>query len=77
MQARMIFDSKIMSPEKVIVWVSNEEKENNPDKEYFLEKIKEKAMQLEEAGTYNVLQFKKIDWISSICTVVWVHPNYV
>ena len=37
--------------ENIIIWVSNEEEEDNPDEEYFVAKIKEKALKPEEAGT--------------------------
>ena len=43
--------------------MSNEEKEDNPDEEYVVAKIKEKARKLEEAGTYSALQFKENNWI--------------
>ena len=36
---------------------------DNPNEEYFAAKITEKAIKLEEAGTYNALQFRKNDWI--------------
>ena len=49
--------------ENLIVRVSNEDKIDNPDEEYFVAEIKEKAIKLEEAGTYSALQFKKNDWV--------------
>ena len=52
--------------ENIIVWVSNGEKEDNPDEEYFVAKIKERAIKLEEAGTYSSIPFKKNDWIVSV-----------
>ena len=45
--------------ENIVVRVSNEEKEDNPDEEYFVAKVKEKAIKLEEAGTYSAIPFKK------------------
>ena len=52
--------------ENIIVWVSNEAKEDNPGEEYFVTKIKEKAVKLEEAGTYIAIPFKKNDYIVSV-----------
>ena len=52
--------------ENMIVRVSNNEKEDNPDEEYFVAKIKEKAIKLEEAGTYSAIPFKKNDWNVSV-----------
>ena len=49
--------------DNIIVRVSNEEKAANPDEEYFVAKIEEKAVKLEEAGVYSAVQFKKNDWI--------------
>jgi hypothetical protein len=43
--------------------VSDEERADNPDEEYFVAKIEEKAVKLEEAGTYSAVPFKKNDWI--------------
>ncbi len=49
--------------DNIIVRVAEEEKESNPDEVYFVAKIEEKAVKLEEAGTYSAVQFKKNDWI--------------
>ena len=49
--------------DNIIVRVSKEEKANNPDEEYFVAKIQEKAVKLEEAGTYSAVKFMKYDWI--------------
>ena len=55
--------------ENTIVRVSNSEKEDSPDEEYFVAKIKEKAIKLEESGTYSTIPgdrfFKKelAQWI--------------
>ena len=51
----------------VIVGVSNEEREANPDEEYFIAKIVEKARKLEEDGTYSAVLYRKNDWIVSVC----------
>jgi len=49
--------------ENIIVRVSNDEKDENPDEEYFVAKIEEKAKQLEEEGVYSDVLYKKNDWI--------------
>ena len=50
----------------IVVWVSNEEKEANQDKDYFVAKIGERAVKLEEDGTYRAVPFRKNDWIVSV-----------
>ena len=50
----------------IIVWVSSEEKEDNQDKDYFVAKIGERAVKLEEDGTYRAVPFRKNDWIVSV-----------
>ena len=52
--------------ENIIAWVSNEEKEDKPDVEYFVTNIKEKTIKLEEVETYSTLLFKNNDWIVSV-----------
>ena len=49
--------------DNIIVWVSKEEKADNPDKGYCVAKIEEKAMKLEEIGSCRAIQFKTNDWI--------------
>lgn len=56
----------------VIVRVSSDEREDNPDEDYFVAKIEEKAVQLDEGGVYSAVQFKKNDWIVSVCWYVFV-----
>jgi len=46
--------------DNIIVRVSKEEKADNPDEEYFVAKIEDKAVKLEEAGTYSAVKFKKM-----------------
>ena len=57
------FCEELSIGDNIIVRVSKEEKADNPDEEYFVAKIEEKAVKLEEAGTYSAVQFKKNDWI--------------
>ena len=38
----------------------------NPDEEYFVAKIEEKAKKIEETGFYSAVNFKKGDWIVKI-----------
>jgi len=58
--------------QNVIVRVSNEEQADNPDEEYFVAKIEEKAKQLEEEGTYSAVLFKKNDWIIFVRWYIFV-----
>ncbi len=55
--------------------MSKEEKDDNPDEEYFVAKIEKKAVELEEAGTYSAVQFKKNDWIIFARPVVSICLN--
>ena len=45
--------------ENIIVRVSNDEKDDNPDEEYFVAKIEEKAKQLEEGAVHSAVLYKK------------------
>jgi len=51
--------------------VANEERLLNQKEEYFVAKIDEKAIQLDEAGTYGAGPCKNVDWIVSVCWVVF------
>ena len=51
----------------VIIRLSDDEREDNPDEEYFVAKIEGDAIQLEEPGVYSAVPFKKNDWIVSAC----------
>ena len=53
--------------DNVIVRVSKEEEDDNPDENYFVAKIEEKALRLGGAGTYSAVPFKKNDWIVYVC----------
>ena len=43
--------------------MSNEERADNPDEEYFVAKVEEKAKKLDEGGTYSAVPYRKNDWI--------------
>ena len=60
------FCKKLKVGDNVIVRVANEERLLNPDEEYFVAKVEQDAMQLNEAGTYSTVAFKKNDWIVSV-----------
>jgi hypothetical protein len=47
----------------IVVRISNDERADNPDEEYFVAKIEERAKKLDEAGTYSAVQYRKGDWI--------------
>jgi hypothetical protein len=47
----------------IIVRVSNDEKDDNPDEDYFVARIEEKAIKLEADGLYSAVPYKKNDWI--------------
>ena len=49
--------------ENIIVWVSDNKKKDNPDKECV---VKREGNKLEEAGTYSAIPFKKNAWIVSV-----------
>ena len=51
------FCQELKVGQNIIVRVSNDEKDDNPDEEYFVAKIQEKARKLEEAGTYSAVFF--------------------
>lgn len=58
--------------QNIVVRVSNEEKDDNPDENYFVAKVEEKAIKLEEGGTYSAVLYKKNDWIVSVQWYVFV-----
>lgn len=60
------FCKKLKVGENVIVRVANEERLMNQDEEYFVAKIEQEALQLNEAGMYSAVAFKKNDWIVSV-----------
>ena len=43
--------------------MANEERDQNLDEEYFVAKVEERAMKLEESGTYSAVPYQKNDWI--------------
>ena len=49
--------------ENIIVRLAAEERDINPDEEWFVAKIEEKPRKLEEAGVYAAVPFEKGDWI--------------
>ena len=49
--------------QNIIVRVANNERLDNPDEDYFVAKIEEKAIKLEEGGTYSAVYYKKNDWL--------------
>ena len=51
----------------IIIWVSNEEKEDNQDVNYFVAKIEVRELKLEGDGTYSAVPFRKNEWIVSVC----------
>ena len=53
--------------DNVIVRVANEERMENQDEDYYVAKIEGDALQLDEAGTYTAVLYKKNDWIVSVC----------
>ena len=57
--------------DNIVVRIADEEREMNPDEEYFVCKIEEKAIKLSEAGVYSAVNFKKGDWIVKICWYVF------
>mmetsp|Transcript_37338 Transcript_37338/g.67147 ORF Transcript_37338/g.67147 Transcript_37338/m.67147 type:complete len:148 (+) Transcript_37338:840-1283(+) len=65
------FCKKLKLGDNIIVRVANEKRLLNADEEYFVAKIEEEAVQLNEAGTYSAVAFKKNDWIVSLCWYVF------
>jgi len=57
------FCEKLKVGENIIARIAEEEKSYNPDEEYFVAKIEERAKKLEEDGTFCAVPFKKNDWI--------------
>ena len=66
---------KLLSFEKIgdnlIVRVSKVEKGDIPDGNYFVEKIKERAVQLEEARIYIAVSYKK--WLEYFNLLIFFH----
>ena len=65
------FCRKLKVGDNSIVCVANEERLINPDEEHFVAKIYQDALQLDEAGIYSTVAFKKNDWIVSVCWYVF------
>ena len=55
------------------VHVPPEERNENPDEEYFVANIKENAKKLEEDGVYSDVPFRKNDWIVPVCWFCYVN----
>ena len=68
---RQEFCAGLKVGDNVVVRIADEEREINPDEEYFVCKIEEKAIILSEAGMYSAVKFKKGDWIVKICWYVF------
>ena len=49
--------------QNVIVRVASEERGENPNENYFVAKIMQKVVKLEEGGVYSTAQYRKGDWI--------------
>ena len=58
--------------ENVIVRVANEERLLNPDEEYFVAKIEQDVLQLNEAGTSSTVAFKKVTGLFLCVGIFWV-----
>ena len=56
----------------VIVRIAKEERESNPDEEYFVAKIEGKTKQIKQRGVYSAVQFEKGDWIVSACWYICI-----
>ena len=50
----------------VVVRIAEEEREMNPDEEYFVAKIEERAKKIDKDEIYSAVEFKKGDWIVKI-----------
>ena len=59
----------------VIVRVSDEERNDNPNEEYFVAKVEGEAKQLDEDGVYSAVPFQKNDWIVSVCWYKYVESK--
>ena len=47
--------------ENVIVWVSDEERNDNPNEDYFMAKVEGEVNKLDEDGVYSAVTFQKND----------------
>ena len=61
------FCASLSVGKNIIVRVSNEEREQNLDEDYFVAKIEKRAVELDEAGVYSAVPFRKNDWIVYVC----------
>ena len=50
----------------VVLRIAEEEREMNPDEEYFVAKMEERAKKIDEDEIYSAVEFKKGDWIVKI-----------
>ena len=50
----------------VVLQIAEEEREMNPDEEYFVAKMEERAKKIDEDEIYSAVEFKKGDWIVKI-----------
>ena len=55
--------------ENIVVWVSNKKKADNPDEDYFVAKIEEKKMKLEEDETCSAVLYRK-NQLDRFCALV-------
>ena len=60
------FCERLCVGKNIVVRVSNEEKADNLDEDYFVAKIERKAMKLEEDGTYSAVPYRRNDWIAFV-----------
>ena len=49
-----------------ILQLATEEREENPDKDWFVARVEEKAKKLEEARVYTTVHYEKNDWIVNV-----------
>ena len=47
----------------VVVRIAKEKREMNPDEEYFVAEIEERAKKIDEDEIYIAVEFKTCDWI--------------
>ena len=66
------FCKELKVSQNIVVRVSNEEKDESPDENYFVAKVEEKAIKLEEGGTYSAVLYRKNDWIVSVQWYVFI-----
>ena len=57
------FCNSLSARRNVIVRVSNDERANNPNEDYFVAKIEKKALKLNAGGVYSATKYNKNDWI--------------